>query len=127
MNAEQIVKRLRHYAVRCDGVHACWNDVTLKAAADLIESLQMQVAERDKALDRVIETLTKELVAAVEDLHVHGGCVTCKFCKETPPEKPCERFHIDMDSPMIRCLSYLWRGPQEKLQAARHGVKGAAG
>jgi len=45
MNADEIVGRLREYAKRCDGVHACWNEPTLTAAADLIESLQAQLAE----------------------------------------------------------------------------------
>lgn len=120
MNADEVVKGLQYLSgvLRAQAWHKARERkkefaTICSEASSLIESLQMQVAERDKALDRAIETLTKELVAAVEDLHVHGGCVTCKFCKETPPEKPCERFHIDMDSPMIRCLSYLWRGPQE--------------
>lgn len=45
MNADEIAGRLREYAKRCDGVHSCWNEPTLTAAADLIESLQAQLAE----------------------------------------------------------------------------------
>lgn len=44
MNADEVVNRLRKYAKRCDGVHSCWNAPTLLAAADLIESLQAQLA-----------------------------------------------------------------------------------
>ena len=90
MNADEVVKRLREYAKHCDGVHSCWNDTTLLAAADLIESLQAQLDESQRREQ-----------AAVDDLY--------EACKGTPcnngicVKKNCTGNHIPCD--------FEWRGP----------------
>lgn len=101
MNAEEVVKRLRHYAMYCDGVHACWNDVTLKAAADLIESLQTQLSEAQRRAE-----------AAVEDLRRNRKykCDCCHYTNKQGQYIPCR----DCQSPISNQGDlWQWRGPRE--------------
>jgi hypothetical protein len=78
MNADEIVNRLREYAKRCDGVHSCWNDTTLISAADLIESLQAQLAASQRRERAAVEDM-KLIVDAVREAHCDETC--CFACK----------------------------------------------
>ena len=99
MNADEIVKRLREYASRCDGTHSCWNAPTLNVAADLIEGLQARLVTLQSDIDRKIgeceglregaEVLKAQLVAsqrreraAVEDMKIVVETASeCNVCK----------------------------------------------
>lgn len=95
MSSEEIVKRLRTFARHCDGVHACWNDVTLKAAADLIESLTAQLTE---AREREW--------AAIEDIYFINGNDdgVCSICQSKDECTLC----------LDGTCSFAWRGPREE-------------
>lgn len=94
MNADETVKDLREWAQSCMAA-----DTRLVArlaeAADLIESLQAQLAATQKRLE-----------AAEKDITALGNesCESCKLCRKCPCCKPGERGV---------CKGFEWRGPQE--------------
>ena len=101
MNADVIVKALRHcYNEDIHGCEGCpINDIDLcyeanleLSAADLIESLQAQLAESQRR-ER----------AAVEDLETAESCITCEH------DWDCEYSNSNGCS----IANYKWRGPQE--------------
>lgn len=126
MNAESIVRTLRENAEWCDAneyeVPLCMGD-NQRAAADLIESLQAQLADyhhmsglvdgkmkENQRLRRINENLQEWLEAsrrrekaAVEDLIecMTEYAYTCKFCRKWNGEDVCPSCKPE------------WRGPQE--------------
>jgi hypothetical protein len=104
MNADEIVRSLRENAEWCDAneyeVPICMGD-NQRESADLIESLQAQLAESQRR-ER----------AAAEDLKISAYCRTCaKGCGLC--EALSKRDHEG------GCKDYEWRGPQEAGEGAR--------
>lgn len=88
MNADEVVKELRRRGLS-NGTTLGYHSGLFEAAADMIESLQAQLAEAQKREK-----------AAVEDLVAIGDCRTCgnknAWC----------------DNP-DRCKGYEWRGTHD--------------
>jgi hypothetical protein len=107
MNADEIVGRLREYAKRCDGVHACWNEPTLTAAADLIESLQAQLAESKRR--------ERAAVQDFEEYMLDSDDTPCGYCAHYAADKTCH--------PIKGPCNPKWkgrRGPQEAGEGESH-------
>ena len=118
MNADEIVKALRHcYQEDIHGCEDCplnESDLCYEAnlelsAADLIESLQAQLAESQRR-ER----------AAIEDILCNDHCDACKFQKDGVDE--CEKNDFDCENCQSeKCVcrtcrdedKWQWRGPQE--------------
>ena len=110
MNADEIVKALRHCYQ--EDIHGCGDcplnrhDLCYEAnlelsAADLIESLQAQLAESQRR-ER----------AAVEDLSTYKDCGFCVHVQDQQYcYKNCQR-HVDVDNFRTHPC-WQWRGPEE--------------
>lgn len=102
MNADEIVRTLKWLAKDTDFVFA---GEALDAAADLIESLQAQLAAKDAEITR----LKVERDRAVCDLDAFGKgnktrCGVCKY-----GSSPCDWCYYDSDG----TLNFEWRGAVE--------------
>jgi hypothetical protein len=118
MNADEIVRALRENAEWCDAneyeVPICMGD-NQRGAADLIESLQAQLAESQRR-ER----------AAVKDLNGPGACFTCKHFRRNGGDCfgagrcrldgieiwPCNQPGVyRVEVPDDGRQTYEWRGP----------------
>jgi hypothetical protein len=104
MSADEIAKRLREDARRQESLlHVCDSTRNALEAANLIESLQAQLAEAQRRADAAIKDMECYIGRVLSPKH--GNCACC-ICK-----------HADNDCGMLgRCngLSHWeWRGPKE--------------
>lgn len=79
MNPDEIINRLRECAKHCDGVHSCWNDTTLIAAAELIESLQTQLAKSQRRARDARNALC-QMCGKYHEAH-NGACDGCRWAE----------------------------------------------
>lgn len=132
MNAEELIAALRRLGVEtgslaclgCGHEHNCGTRgcAILRAAADLIEALQAQLAESQRR-ER----------AAVDDLEGTGACFTCKHFRRNGGDCfgagrcrldgieiwPCNEPGVyRVEVPDDGRQTYEWRGPQEAGEGA---------
>ncbi len=112
MTHDEIVNALRENAEWCGAneyeIPLCMGD-NQRAAADLIESLQAELAASRCRADAAVEDLTK--LATKPITPCHSCAKTCVFPASLAPE--CQ--------PQTWCREWQWRGPQE----AGEGERGA--
>jgi len=75
MNAEKIVKELRWLSKNDEWVFAA---ETMAKAADLIESLQAQLAKEKRRADRAVEWI-QEFTESIDQ-----PCIACKYNTDSP-------------------------------------------
>lgn len=92
MSDDEIVRALRGYAKNAQENFEADSMRDFDAAADLIESLQAQLAESQRREQ-----------AAVEDAKQGSVCRTCYYLNNG-----CEPLNLDAG-----CHKWQWRGPQE--------------
>lgn len=107
MNADEIVRALREKYDETDVVYFFARTI-FREAADLIESLQAQLAE-SKRRER----------AAVKDLATYKECGFCVHVQDQQYcYKNCQR-HVDADNFRTHPC-WEWRGPQEAGEGESH-------
>jgi hypothetical protein len=103
MNADEIVMWLRQ-----NNRKSGWTDIDrmMDKSADLIESLQAQIAETQRRADAAVEDFTSA---------AHNGNILCEFCGAD-----CIDAGNDTGGDTFQCGCFEWRGPPRRRKEARN-------